>query len=64
MRAWAGALCILSAAASVLAAEKPCDRACLKSVLDQYLDAVFKHDPSFAPLFRWTDDARRIGDHS
>src|SRR5262245_59287065 len=47
----ASTLCMLSAAASVLAAEKPCDRACLKGVLDQYLNAVIKHDPSVAPLF-------------
>jgi hypothetical protein len=28
-----------------------CDRAGLKSVLDQYLGAVIRHDPSVAPLF-------------
>jgi hypothetical protein len=28
-----------------------CDRACLKTALDQYLNAVIKHDPSAAPLF-------------
>ena len=27
------------------------DRACLKTTLDQYLNAVTKHDPSAAPLF-------------
>ena len=50
-RALATTLCMLSATGSALAAEKPCDRACLKSVLDQYLSAVIKHDPSGAPLF-------------
>src|SRR6476659_5245187 len=50
-RVLAGTLCILSAAASALAAERPCDRACLNGVLDQYLNAVIKHDPSAAPLF-------------
>ncbi len=36
-----------------------CDRACLKSTLDQYLAAVIKHDPAAAPLFitfRQTDN--------
>ena len=26
-----------------------CDRACLKTTLDQYLNAVVKHDPKAAP---------------
>jgi hypothetical protein len=37
-----------------------CDRACLKSSLDQYLQAVMKHDPQAAPLFlgyRHTENA-------
>jgi hypothetical protein len=37
-----------------------CDRACLKSTLDQYLNAVVKHDPAAAPLsvaYRQTDNA-------
>src|SRR5262245_17970065 len=37
-----------------------CDRACLKTALDQYLNAVIKHDPSAAPLFvgfRQTENA-------
>ncbi|MGZ3276818.1 MAG: hypothetical protein ACXWKY_14665 [Caulobacteraceae bacterium] len=38
----------------------PCDRACLKSTLDQYLAAVVKHDRASAPLglgFRQTENA-------
>jgi hypothetical protein len=38
----------------------PCDRACLKSTLDQYLAAVVKHDRAAAPLgiaFRQTENA-------
>jgi hypothetical protein len=38
----------------------PCDRACLKSSLDQYLQAIMKHDPQAAPLFlgyRHTENA-------
>src|SRR5437667_2375130 len=37
-----------------------CDRACLKSTLDQYLNAVLKHDPAAASLFigfRQTENA-------
>ena len=36
-----------------------CDRACLKTTLDQYLNGVVKHDPKAAPLFagfRQTDN--------
>ena len=37
-----------------------CDRTCLEKTLNQYLDAVAKHDPSKAPLdatFRYTENA-------
>jgi hypothetical protein len=37
-----------------------CDRACLKTALDQYLNAVVQHNPSMAPLsagFRETENA-------
>jgi hypothetical protein len=37
-----------------------CDRACLKSILDQYLNAVVGHNPAAAPLsvgFRQTENA-------
>ena len=37
-----------------------CDRACLKTTLDQYLNAVVQHNPSAAPLavgFRQTENA-------
>ena len=40
-----------------------CDRACLKTSLDQYLNAVVKHDPTAAPLmigFRQTENATVI----
>ncbi|HSP68477.1 MAG TPA: hypothetical protein VLN48_12160 [Bryobacteraceae bacterium] len=48
------------AAAPLFAAANDCDRACLKTALDQYLTAVIKHDPSAAPLFvgfRQTENA-------
>jgi hypothetical protein len=41
----------------------PCDRACLKMLLDQYLTAVVKHDPAAAPLitgFRQTENALNV----
>ena len=48
------------AAAPLFAAANDCDRACLKTTLDQYLTAVIKHDPAAAPLFvgfRQTENA-------
>src|SRR5215471_19917682 len=53
----------IAASAPLFAAAGDCDRACLKSVLDQYLAAVIKHDPSAAPLavgFRETNNAVAI----
>ncbi|MBZ5576660.1 MAG: hypothetical protein LAP40_08900 [Acidobacteriia bacterium] len=51
---------ILATAVPAFAAPKECDRACLKSTLDQYLNAVIQHDPAAAPLFvgfRQTENA-------
>ncbi len=48
------------AATQLFAAPNDCDRACLKATLDQYLNAVVKHDPPAAPLFvafRQTENA-------
>lgn len=47
-------------ASPAAAAGAPCDRACLRTMLDAYLNAVIKHDPSAAPLmigFRQTENA-------
>jgi len=44
-------------------AQTACDRACLRSLLDQYLGAVIKHDPKAAPLivgFRQTENAINV----
>jgi hypothetical protein len=44
-------------------AQGVCDRACLRSLLDQYLAAVIKHDPKAAPLvvgFRQTENAVNV----
>jgi hypothetical protein len=54
------ALFALLGSASAFAAPGACDRACLKNYLDQYLNAMLKHDPSAAPLwagFRETENA-------
>jgi len=43
-----------------LAAQERCDRACMRSMLDQYLSAVIAHDSAKAPLlagFRQTENA-------
>src|SRR5215468_9929000 len=49
-----------------VASADECDRACLKGVLDQYLNAVVQHNPSAVPLtpgYRQTENAvvRRPG---
>jgi hypothetical protein len=52
--------CILCGSVARTFAAQPCDRACLKTTLDAYLNAVIKHDPSAAPLmpgFRQTENA-------
>jgi hypothetical protein len=55
-----GLVCVAGGAASASAAPGDCDRACLKTALDQYLNAVVSHNPSAAPLFggfRQTENA-------
>lgn len=57
---------VLGIAALGSAKDVPCDRACLKTALDQYLNAVVQHNPSAAPLavgYRETENAvvRRPG---
>jgi hypothetical protein len=54
------AIVALAAAVNAFAAANDCDRACLRNALDQYLNAVVKHDPVAAPLFpgfRQTENA-------
>jgi len=58
------ALCAATSIPSAFAAD--CDRACLKGVLDQYLNAVLQHNPAAVPLtpgYRQTENAvvRRPG---
>ena len=52
-------VCIVGGGARAFAADN-CDRPCLKTALDQYLNAVVTHSPSSAPLFagfRQTENA-------
>src|SRR5689334_23277954 len=45
-------------------AQTTCDRTCLRTILDQYLNAVIKHEPTAAPLvvgFRQTENAITCG---
>jgi hypothetical protein len=54
------AVCIAGISATANAAANDCDRACLKTALDQYLAAVTTHKPAAAPLFagfRQTENA-------
>ena len=58
----AGALMTFSSVGSAVA-QGVCDRGCLRSLLDQYLAAVVKHDPKAAPLivgFRQTENAINV----
>ena len=63
--AWwiAAAVMVMAAGAGEASAQTTCDRACLRSMLDQYLAAVVKHDPSAAPIvvgFRQTENAINV----
>ena len=58
-------LCVtmLAGTAGDAPAQAACDRACLRTMLDQYLAAVVKHDPAAAPLvvgFRQTENAINV----
>ena len=64
---WSMVMALLAAAGGNEAYAQSCDRACLKTVLDQYLAAVVKHDPAAAPLvigYRHTENAlnKKLGD--
>jgi hypothetical protein len=54
---------VMTVGASNASAQATCDRACLRTMLDQYLAAVVKHDPAAAPLvvgFRQTENAINV----
>lgn len=51
---------VIAGLPSTATAALPCDRTCLRTALDAYLNAVIKHDPAAAPLmigFRQTENA-------
>src|SRR5437016_1239233 len=53
-------MCVIAVCGVAVAAPDNCDRACLKTALDQYLTAVVTHNPAAAPLFsgfRQTENA-------
>jgi hypothetical protein len=57
-----GALAMSAGPVRVLA-QPACDRTCLRTMLDQYLAAVVKHDPAAAPIvigFRQTENAINV----
>lgn len=58
-----GVVMAIAAGSTHASAQMACDRACLRTMLDQYLAAVVKHDPSTAPLavgFRQTENAINV----
>jgi len=59
-RLLSSAALLIAPTVNAFAAANDCDRACLRNALDQYLNAVVKHDPAAAPLFpgfRQTENA-------
>src|SRR5262245_61538051 len=49
--------------AQTASGQAACDRTCLRQMLDQYLTAVVKHDPTMAPIvvgFRQTENAINV----
>src|SRR6476646_7091092 len=50
MRSILVVLSIAISASPAFAQGTPCDRACLESTVDQFVDAFIKHDPQLAPL--------------
>lgn len=54
---------VIAGGATTASAQGACDRACLRTMLDQYLTAVVKHEPAAAPLvvgFRQTENAINV----
>ena len=59
----AGALVVIAVCERPVFAQSTCDRNCLRTMLDQYLTAVIKHDPAAAPIvvgFRQTENAINV----
>jgi hypothetical protein len=54
---------LTAGSAAQASAQGACDRGCLRTMLEQYLNAIVKHDPSAAPLvvgFRQTENAINV----
>ena len=63
MKRIATALALITLSTATFAQQRSCDRACLRSTLDSYLQAVMKHDPSAARLaigYRHTENAINV----
>jgi len=63
IRVLASALMLASAAAPAAAQPSACDRQCLESIVEKYLDALVRHDPSAVPLeatARYTENGQRL----
>lgn len=60
---WGFLVILALAGGTAPASAQTCDRGCLRTMLDQYLTAVVKHDPAAAPLvvgFRQTENAINV----
>ena len=63
MTCWFAALGLLIAAPSSVAQDRACDRACLTSLLDRYVDALVAREPSRLPLastVKFTENGQRL----
>ncbi len=60
-------ICVIALSASVVQAQEKCDRACVSSIIDNYVAAVLNHDPSRLPLsenYRLTENGeiKKVGE--
>jgi hypothetical protein len=56
-------LIVVITVAALQAADKSCDRACLQGIVDSYLDAMAKHDPSTLPVaasVKFTENGKQL----
>lgn len=56
-------LCAFALTAAISLGQGRCDRACLEGFVDQYLDAMVKHDPKGLPLaknVKFTENGQRL----
>jgi len=54
---------MLGGTSSFISAQRSCDRQCLDSYVDRYLDAMIKHDPKLVPLtknVKFTENGQRL----